>query len=247
MSFFKNLSTDGLEKQEDRLGGGGLWDTNMYDGRVKMAYAASYDSGAQYIQLILAKDGKEYRERILITNGKGENFYTKDGKKLPLMGFSMIDSLCVLTTDQPLSAQDVEEKIVNVYDYELKKEVPTAVPVLTGLLDQEVTFAIERQLGFKQAKGGDGKYHDTAEEQETNELQKFYHTETKLTVTEAEQGLEEGVFYHKWLAANVDENGIGKVRDKRKGTKNVAGAAGKPPVAGGAIAGVKKSIFGKKA
>ena len=188
MTFFKNLSADGLEKQEDRVGGGGLFDTGMYDGRVKMAYAGKYKSGAQSIALTLAVGSREYRQQILITNGKGENFYTKDDKKIPLMGFSMIDSLCMLITEQPLSAQDVEEKIVSIYDFDQKKEIPTAVPVLVGLLNQPITFSVERQLVNKQEKDANGAYHDTPEEMEKNELQKFYHTETKLTITEAEHG-----------------------------------------------------------
>ena len=249
MSFFKNLSADGLEKQEDRVGGGGLFDTGVYDGRIKMAYAGSYKSGAQFIALTLAVGSREYRQQILITNGKGENFYTKDGKKIPLMGFSMIDSLCMLTTEKPLSAQDVEEKVIAIYDFDQKKEVPTAMPVLVELLNQPITFSVEKQLVNKQEKDANGAYHDTAEEVEKNELTKFFHTETKLTITEAEQGLEAGVFYHKWVDANMDENGVGKVRDRRK-LKGGAGAAGKPPVSGAAAPAAgsapKKSLFGKK-
>ena len=250
MSFFKNLSSDGLEKQEDRIGGGGLWDTGVYDGRIKMAYAGSYKSGAQFIALILAVGSREYRQQILITNAKGENFYTKDNKKIPLMGFSMIDSLCMLATEEPLASQDVEEKIINIYDFDQRKEIPTAMPVLVSLLDKPITFAIEKQLVNKQEKNeATGQYVDTAEEVEKNELQKFYHTETKLTITEAEQGLEAGVFYHKWIEANTDENGVGKVRDRRA-KKGGAATSGKPPVPGAApsAAGApKKSLFGKKA
>ena len=249
MSFFKNLSTDGLEKQEDRIGGGGLWDTGVYDGRIKMAYAGSYKSGAQFIALILAVGSREYRQQILITNAKGENFYVKDGKKIPLMGFSMIDSLCMLTTEEPLASQDVEEKIISIYDFDQKKEVPTAMPVLVGLLDKPITFAIEKQLVNKQEKDANGNYVDTAEEKEQNELQKFYHTETKLTITEAEQGLEAGVFYHKWVEANTDENGVGKVRDRRNKKGGHSATSGKPPVpsaAPSASGAPKKSLFGKK-
>lgn len=250
MSFFKNLSSDGLEKQEDRIGGGGLWDTGAYDGRVKMAYAGSYKSGAQFIALILAVGSREYRQQILITNAKGENFYVKDGKKIPLMGFSMIDSLCMLTTEEPLAIQDVEEKIISIYDFDQKKEVPTAMPVLVGLLDKPITFAIEKQLVNKQEKDANDNYVDTAEEVEKNELQKFYHTETKLTITEAEQGLEAGVFYHKWVEANTDENGVGKVRDRRNKKGGHAATSGKPPAPGtapSASGAPKKSLFGKKA
>ena len=153
-----------------------------------------------------------------------------------------------MTTDAPLSAQDVEDKSVNIYDFDARKDVPTVVPVLVGLLNQEITFTIEKQLGYKQVKNAQDQYVDTAEEQEKNELNKFFHTETKLTVTEAENGLEEGVFYHKWLEANVDENGVGKVRDKRKGSKGGA-ATGKPPVPGApasASTAPRKSLFGKK-
>jgi hypothetical protein len=116
-------------------------------------------------------------------------------------------------------------------------------------LNKPITFAIEKQLVNKQEKNNAGDYVDTAEEMEKNELQKFYHTETKLTITEAEQGLDAGVFYHKWIEANIDENGVGKVRDRRA-KKGHTATAGKPPVPGAASSAAgapKKSLFGKKA
>lgn len=254
MTFFSNMTTDGLEKEGDRLGGGnfGLWDTGAYDGVVKMAYLDKYDSGAQYIDLTLSKGGKDFRQKVLITNSKGENFYTKDGKKNPLMGFSLMDSLCVMLTGMPLAGQDgeVEEKAVEVFNYTTKQTEKVAKPVLMALLNKPVTFAIEKSLNNKQVKDqSTGKYENTAETEEKNELVKFFDTETKLTLTEAEGGLEEGQFYHKWLAANTDENGVGKIRNKVKPVAPGAPVSGKPPVAGAPAAGAapKKALFGKKA
>ena len=98
MSLFNNLSSDNLEKQGDSLGGFSLFESGLYDGTVKLAYADKYDSGAMFVALTLELGGKEYRETITITNKKGENFYLKDGKKMPLPGFTQINDLVLLIT-----------------------------------------------------------------------------------------------------------------------------------------------------
>lgn len=250
MSMFKNLTTAGLEQAEDRIGGGGVLETGIYTGKIKVAYAGKSVGGAQSITLILDLAGREYRETIYITNKAGENFFLNKSdptKKVPLPGFTLIDHICLLTTEEPLSEQDVEEKVVKIYNFDERKEVPTNVPVLVDLIGKEVSVAIVKELVNKNAKNSSGDYAPTAETREQNVIDKAFHPESKLTVVEALNGDEEGAFWDVWLEKNK-----GKTKDKR--TIREDGAAGssggrptrQPTPPSGETPAPRKNLFGKK-
>jgi len=248
---FANLKTQGLEQSEDRLGGGfQARDSGAYDMKVKVAYAGTSDGGAHSVTIHLVDSKGEYRETIYITNKNGENFFlNKDDKtkKVPLPGFTVINDICMMTTEQPLCDQVWEEKTVNLWDNDLKKEVPKAVMVCTSILDKEVTVGLLQTLKNKGVKQPDGSYADGPEERTEVNISKVFHTETKYTMAEAIAGAQTADFYQKW----VDKN-TGAVIDKRS-VKN--GAAGKPaggppqaggaPAAGGGATAPGKSLFGK--
>lgn len=245
--MFADLNTKGLEKDGDFLGSGGPLATDIYKGIIKLAYAGSSAGGAKNVQLLIDVGGREYRETIYVTNRNGQNFYMRDDKKIPLPGFSIIDNICMLATEEPLAAQELENKVVKVYDFEEKKELPQEVPVLTGLLNKPIALAIEQVLENKNAKGDDGEYRPTAEERSFNTIVKAFHSDTMLTVTEALNGLEEGEFHAKWLEQNKD-----KVRDKRKikdgtgtASSGSSGSNAKVPTPATSAA-PKRSLFGKK-
>ena len=93
--MFGNMTTDGMEKQEDRLGGGYQpLETDIYTGVIKAAYAGKSQSGAMNITLIVQLGDREYRETVYISNRNGENFFvSKDKKKVALPGFTIINHL----------------------------------------------------------------------------------------------------------------------------------------------------------
>lgn len=257
MSLFGNLTNDGLEEVEDRLGGFAVFDTDIYSGTVKMAYALQAASGARgiFFEFDLG-GGKSYRETVYITNKAGENWYmAKDGngqatgKKAPLPGFTLVDDICIMTTDNPLALQGHEEKVVKVYDSEQKKELPKSVPVLIDLLGKPISLAIVKSLADKTKKEGD-KYVPTGEFRDENHIEKAFHTETKLTVVEAKQGKTAGEFWDKWVEKNK-----GQMRDKRANKGNGAGGStgpgrtqSGPPQASNTNTGAapRKSLFGAK-
>jgi hypothetical protein len=244
--IFGNLTNDGLEEAQDRLGGYAPVDTDAYDSKITMAYAIQSAGGAHGVVLTADIGGREYRETLYVTNRKGENFFlNKDDKtkKVPLPGFTVVDDICLATTEKPLAEQNTEEKVVNVYDADAKKEVPKSVPVLVDLLGKTVTLGIVNQLVNKNEKQGD-EYVPTAETRNENVIEKVFHTPTKMTMVEARQGKTEGAFFQTWLDRNK-----GNVRDRRT-IKDGAGAgtAGRPgaPTSGGASGGApKKSLFGQ--
>lgn len=244
MGIFSNLTKDGLEEAKDSLGGNfSARETGIYTGKLTAAYLTVAKSGAQAISLVF-NDGSEYREDIYITNKEGKNYFlNKDDntKKVPLPGFTIIDDLCLMLTEKPLSEQESEEKVVKVYDFEAKADVNKSVQMLVDLLDQDISFAIVKEVVNKQVKGPNGYVDDPAGgTREQNHIDKVYHTATKLTVLEAQRGLEAGVFWDEWLKKNE-----GNTRDRT--AKKKGGVAGAPPTAAnGAAAAPKTSLFGKK-
>lgn len=246
--IFGNLTNDGLEESQDRLGGFSPLETDVYTGVIKALYAGESSGGAMSVSLIAEMGGKEYRETFYVTNKKKQNFfYNKDDntKKVPLPGFTIVDDICLITTGKPLAEQESEEKVINIYDYDQKKEMPKAVPMLTGVIGQKISLGIVKQLENKNAKQGD-EYVATAETREINVVDKVFHPELKLTVAEARNGVDaaDAKFQDAWVERNK-----GQTRDKRT-IKEGAGNTGAPPKSGAAPtagnAAPRKSLFGAK-
>lgn len=247
MSIFGNLTNEGLEETTDRLGGFQVRATDIYPAKIKAAYAGQSASGARNVTVVAELPDGEYSETTYITNKKGENwFLNQNGKKVPLPGFTTIDDICLVTTGKPLAEQDTEEKVVKVYDYDERKELPKAVPMLVDLIGQTLFLAIVQQTVDKNQKNDStGEYEPTGETRDENVIEKVFHDPTKMTVVEARQGATEPVFYEKWLTKNK-----GIIRNKAKGGDSKGGAqSGRP--GGGApqssAGGQKKtsSLFGK--
>lgn len=270
MGLFGNLTTDGLEKQKESVGGGQRTiPTNIYSFEIKAAYVGnSQSSKAMSVNLILVDENdREYKEQVWITNGEGQNsFEVKDkdkkptGKRSPLPGFSLINDICIIVLDKPLSELATEEKIVKIYDFDQKKEVPTAVQMITDLIGGKVDLSIREIKKFKQKKGDDNQYHDTADTTQINEIDKAFFPGMNATVREAEEALENGgsVVDGRIVDANGTDVAVyygawknrweGKLIDKTlKGNGN-AGQSGKPaPTGSGSSAPETKraSLFNK--
>lgn len=243
MSLFNKLTNDGLEESQDRLGGFSPFDSDIYVGDIKAAYAGQSQGGATSVSLIVDFSGKEYRETFYVTNKKGENFFiSPEKKKVPLPGFTVVDDICLIASGKPLAEQNTEEKVINLYDFDAKKELPKSVPMLTDLLGQKIALGVLKQLENKNVKQGD-EYVPSAETREINIVDKVFHPEVKLTVAEARNGKDAPEFWDKWVERNK-----GQVRDKRTDKGGAGGNTGAPPKASGAAGGTaapRKSLFGK--
>lgn len=246
--LFGNLSTDGLEQSNDRLGGFSPVETNIFIGEIKALYAGSSAGGATSVTLLATLDnGREYRETVYVTNKNGENYFLNKQdklKKVPLPGFTTIDDICLITTGQPLSAQTAEDKVINVYDFDAKKEIPKSVPMIMAAVGQKVALGIVKQIVNKNEKSGE-EYVPTAETREENVIEKVFHPELKLTVAEARNGQSEAKFWDAWLGKN-----LGETRDKRKLKDGQAGSSAPPKPGPRAVSGtvlqpVRKSLFAK--
>ena len=267
MSLFGNLKekTQNVEAAKDSLGGSGFGakESDIYTGTVKVAYVGKADSGADWMQLIIenlkgsaGNDAGEFRAQVYFTSGNAKGnkpTYEKNGKEYFLPGFTVINDMMLMATGTFLADADFEEKIVKVYDFDLKAETNKSVMVPVELVGQTVTFALEKILEAKQVKGDNG-YVDSGETREVNEIQKVFHPELLVTVVEAQEAEkaekeltpELAVFHAAWLEKNK-----GKTRDKTKGSTGGNGKGGLPPKPGaGAGTGTApaggKSLFGKR-
>ena len=246
--MFGNLTTDGLQESQDRLGGISVFNTDIYIGTIKALYAGKSSGGATSVTLIADLNGKEYTETMYVTNKDGQNWFANKQdptKKVPLPGFTVVDDICLIATGEPLAAQETEEKVIKVWDAEAKKEVPKSVPMIIAALGKPIALGIQKSLVNKQKKEGT-EYVPIAETREENHIDKVYHPEMKLTVAEARAGQDVAQFWDAWLLKNKDQ-----VRDKRTikdGETGNSGAPSKAPPKPGTPAGQpeRKSLFGKK-
>ena len=239
---FGNLSQDGLEKTGDSLGGGGVFDSDLYTGNIVLAYAGKSDGGANFFEVhVDTGNGRVYRERLWVTNKVGQNFYERDGKKSPLPGFTTANDLALLSTGHELNAQTFEEKVVKLYDFDAKAELPKKVQAATSMMGLPVTIGVLKAIVDKQKKNDAGGYEPTGETREENNIDKVFHAESGKTVSEFSTKAETAEFKDKWLAKNK-----GQVRNKAKGAEGKSGAPGRPAPTGGAAAAGKssQSLFG---
>lgn len=233
--------SDDVQDEVDQLGGGGVLDTALYDMTIEMAYLTKSKGGAHAINLQFKTDDKKYlRSTIYITNKEGKPYYEKDGKKNYLPGFLLATNLCLLTIKKEIADIAPEEKVIPIYDYDAKKELPTKMPVLVDLIGQRVTAGVIKEIVDKTKDtgttdaAGNKVYAPTGETREQNEIDKFFRISDGFTVPEIRAKEPEAKFKKAW-----GDKHTGVTRNKSKGV--TAGAAGalKPATA----AAPKKSLF----
>ena len=210
---FASFTTEGMERQADTLGGGKiLLPTDVYKLHIKYAYLGESSGGALSITVVGKVNDTDYSETFWITNKEKKHYYmSKNGKKVPLPGFVIIEDMCLFATGKSLHEQSTVDKIIEKYDPETSSMQKASVPVVEGLLDKDVLVAISQVKEFKRKKFDDG-YHTISETTEFNEIEKVFHVDKHLTANEVLKNVEEPAFYSQWLEAKK-----GKVKDRTKG------------------------------
>lgn len=237
-NLFGNAASElaGSEKEKDVLGGRVLLPTGVYDGTIDVVYITKSPGGASAFNLVVDIDGKKVRDTIYVTNRAGGVTYTKDGKKFPLPGYSLCNALAKLVAGKEIPQLDFEKKLVKIYNFEQRKEVPTEVEVAMELVGQPVKLGIELHRENKNVKDQAGNYVPTAEIREFNTITRVFHAKTCQTASEynAQAPAE---FMALW-AKEFD----GKVIDK-----TAKGPVAPAPVSSGSAptpASGKPSLFG---
>ena len=242
MNLFENVATaENVVEEKDSVGGFGPLESGVYAMKVAMAYLLTSKKGAVGVALQLeGSNGEKLRQTIYVTSGadKGcKTFYTKDGEQHALPGFSLMNSLALLGAGEEILKLPQEEKLVNVYNFDTKKEEPTKVPVLMDLLDKEVLVAVQKQTVDKTVLSG-GEYLPTGEFRDVNEIDKVFRARDGMTVAEIRAGAEEATFIETWKAKWT---GVTRDRRSKDGAKVATGSL----TAGGSTAAKKptQSLF----
>lgn len=232
-----DFGTDHIdEKPRDFVGFEAL-DTDLYKANVKMAYLVVHESKAQGIAFEFdLGGGKTFKIEQIIKTKEGKNYFinTKTKLKAPLAGFTVVDDICTITTGKGLKGQATEQKVVKVYNFDKKEDVPTEVHVLVDLLGKDVGLAVVKKLENKSKKEGD-KYVATSETITRNDIVKAVYPNDGATVGERAEK-KPTTWAAGWL-----KNNKGKTKEKltyKGGASSGGPAAGAPP------AGDRKPLFG---
>ena len=231
MSIFSAVQNANLTtKEEDVLGGNFTVPTNVYPAIIKLAYVDKSAKGAINVvfDFAILVNGKErnHKETIYISNAAGSFTYQdkKTGEDKPMPGFVTVDTICKAITGKSITQMTTEKKLVKIYDYTQKAEVPQEKEVLMGLVRGKLELGIQELTVGKTVKSDTGEYVPTGETRDINELSKVF-TEDGLTLVEKEAGANEAKFKAAWIKQYADKK-INKAKGKADGAK--AGGVTKP-------------------
>ena len=244
MSTFTSMKpadADVVENETDSVGGSsGPLESGAYPAKVEVAYVKKAASGAVGVVLLLkTSSGRELRTTEWVQSGdaKGNNnFYVdkRSGEKRYLPGFNTVNSLCLLTAGIELYDVTTKTKLVDIYDFDLKKDIPTEVEVITDIIGKDIIVGAIRQTVDKQQKDDSGTYVNTGETRDENEINKFFRASDKLTTAEIRAESTEPAFHNTWA-----EKWTGVTRNKAKG----GAAAGPAGTVAASNAAPQKSLF----
>ena len=239
MDFLRKV--DGVEETtQDRVGGGSfVIDSGAYEAKIDKAYLVnSSSSKAVGVKIEAAlSNGKKFRDTIYVTNSEGKNTYlTKDKKLAYLPGFELISNIALVTVGKELADLTPEDKVVEVYNSELKRNAPTSVQMLMELVGTDIVLGIAKTKSFKQAKNAvSGKYENTEEIVEGNELINVFNI-AGYTALEIKAKATEVSFINQFMEVYKE----GYVKDTTKKGTAAAGVTNTP-------ATPAKSLFGNGA
>lgn len=250
MSILAALATDdSIQTERDSVGASfGPVNSGLYNSEVALAYLKTAASGALALEVELKSDqGQVIRQTFWMTSGTakgGKNYYEKNGERHYLPGFTMANSLALLTLGKEIGQLETETKVINLYSWEAKSEVPTKVEMFTDLLGTEIIAGVIRQTVDKNVKDAAGTYVPSGETRDENEIDKFFRMRDRKTTAEVRAQAEEATFIDTW-----EEKWAGKIRNKAKGASGTSGAPkpGNGPAAAGNSTATKKpatSLFG---
>jgi hypothetical protein len=239
MSLFSNLERkQSVEKPVDSLGGFQTLKSNVYDAVIAMAYVSKSAGGSQFIEFeFKLPEGKTHKETVYVTSGdsKGNKYtYERNGKEFYLPGYILADEICAVATEQLLSQQDSDVRLVEVYDFDTKGKVQKEFPILIDLIGKKLQIAIMEVKENKKEKVGN-KWENTSEVKTSNQIDKAFNTEG-LTTIELMDGETMPIHKEKWSDKNK-----GNVKDNYK---EVAGGSGNSSMSSGSAK--PKSLFNIK-
>lgn len=228
-----------LEDDKDVLGGGGPLKTDIYGLTCEYMYLEQTKSGAVMAVGSFKEDdsGRSIRFSECVMSKKSGTLkatYTdkKTKKERPLPGYTKVLHLAKVIGlgVADLSGLACEAKVLKLFDFKERKEVPQEKNVLTDFLGAKLKAGIYLVRESKMEESEPGKWDQpTGEEFSKNDIVKWFN-EDGLTIEEMEKGVGDVPFADQWREAHA-----GKERDNR--VKDAAPKSGAPQLGGNAPAG----------
>jgi hypothetical protein len=223
-----------VEEERDVLGGMTVLESGIYKGTVELAYMDESKNGALCVVIhFKTEKGVLIKETTYISNRNKEFTYNRDGKDHTLPGYNIMNSFfdAIAGCDLGTAGRGTEKKVINVWDYDAKKELPVNREVFTDILGKELAIGIIKVSEEKTTPESNYK-EGTGEFREKNEFSKFFDADNGLTVTEKKAGETEPAFFHEWKKGKEDYVKVkkAKVSAKTGGTSGMPTAAAAAPV-----------------
>ena len=243
--FDLSAGLDGVEDVEERDSlGGRLLESSIQDFRIEVAYLRKSKGGAMGMHVVMENgDSMKLTDTQYITSGdkKGNKpYFEKDGKKYPMPGLQHFDVLAQLVADKKVSQLEQKKAQLKLYDSEQQKEVPTEVITFPELRNQRIKVGVLKLVDNKQTQVN-GKWVDTNEKREFNEVSKYFDAETGATNTEL-KAKSEPEFIEKWKA-KFEGNTIDKFKEVANAPASGASAGNSNPLAGGSVNDAADDMF----
>lgn len=216
------------EEEKDVIGGGAnILESGVYPGVMELVYLSANAKGTKSVTAHFKKKTDEQVVKVTTyistkEDAAGNVRYTytdkQSGDTKPLPGYSQVNAMFLALTGKPFSNdQPAQEKVINLYDFMAKEDVPTKVTVFSDTLNKPIAVGIlrvseEKTTAESNYKQGTGEFRDY------NEFDKYFNA-AGLTTTEITAGLSSPVFLPKWKEKNT-----GVTRIKKAKISNVGGA-----------------------
>lgn len=219
MSFFDDIEVENLGLDEDKVGGGSfakIDKTGFYNMTIEKAYVGEYDSGAKFVVLSLVDENKaKLSWRGIVSSGRDKGcksyYMAKDksgnetGEKRNLPDYAKLKALDELLTGKTRAYPSLVTGLVDIYDKDLKKEVPTEKLVIQDFIGKQVSVLVKKKL--------EDDYNEPTKPREVFEIEHFLDSKTGRTRNEIVAG--KSGFKDKWLDT-FKEDYVNDVRVKSK-------------------------------
>lgn len=218
-----------VEEERDSTGYTPL-PSGVYTGTMQLAYLDQSTGGAHCATFLVKIGDRVVSQTIYFSNKEGKFTYkNKDNKEQPLPGYSQVDAILTAVTGKGIAGQEVEEKVINIYDYTARKEVPAKRKVFVDTINKPVAVGIDHVSEERTTKDsgytvGDGTFRDF------NEFNKWFNPETGLTTTETKAGATEPKYLETWKAQHEGKTVVrnAKTSSGAQGTAGAPAGAAKP-------------------
>lgn len=210
----------------------------LYNMVCDVCYLDVSKGGAKFASLkFVGPGGVKFDITEYITGGTAKKCLTtfvdkRTGETRFLPGFEVVNNICMLTVGKQISQMNLEEKVLDVYDFDKRENVKMKKMVMMELKNQPIILGINETTVWKQVKNQAGVYVNTDETKVENSIDKVFRAADGFSRTEADAGVGSD-YISKWKEQNA---GILHDRTKKKGAAKTAETkATTPPEMPGAM------------